>query len=132
MGFQEQTLQHPIMRAPGRNRLIPNTFWRAGAASLVLCLFGGSFLALADTSLPLGKAKVGTCYCRCPESQKRTFCVKMCDSARYAASHPWATRCVKPRLNRPAEEHDAGPRYPHPGRAERAQDKSNQPSHPVS
>ena len=73
----------------------------------------------ADTPSELRSANVGVCYCHCAESRGHRTCVKMCDSPRFA-SRPWATRCVKPRLRLPMENHDAGPRYPHPGRAERA------------
>jgi hypothetical protein len=121
MGFLKTGLQDSQMRAPCGNQPSPNSLWRTGAACLVLTLFGGSLIVWADTPSQLHKANVSTCYCRCPESHRHAFCVKMCDSPRYAASHPWATRCVKARLSRPVEEHDAGPRYPHPGRAERAQ-----------
>lgn len=108
------------MRAPCGNRPMLRFVRRVGAACVILCLFGGSLILWADTP-GLHKPDVANCYCRCPESHGHGVCVKLCDTPRYAASHPWATRCVKPRLRRPVEEHDAGPRYPHPGRAERAQ-----------
>jgi hypothetical protein len=43
----------------------------------------------------------------------------MCDLPRYAARW-WATTCAKPHMQPAPENHDAGPRYSHPGRAERA------------
>lgn len=91
-----------------------------GAAGLLLSLFGGAVIALADTPAELQSQKVGGCYCHCDSGRKQSNCVKMCDTPRYAATHKWATRCVKPPMEAPTEEHDAGPRYAHPGRAERA------------
>jgi hypothetical protein len=107
------------MRAPCGNRPSTKTTWHTGASCLFLLLFGGSLMVLADTPSELHPKNVGGCYCRCAESRGHGFCVKMCDSPKYSA-RPWATRCVKPRLRLPAENRDAGPRYPHPGRAERA------------
>lgn len=121
MGFPEEDLQDRVMRAPCGNQPALNLPWKLGAVCAILFLFGGSLIVSADTPTQLKKQRMGSCYCHCPETQGDGFCVKMCDSARYAATHAWATRCVKPRLQTPVEEHDAGPRYPHPGRAERAQ-----------
>jgi hypothetical protein len=44
----------------------------------------------------------------------------MCEMPKYAAKR-WATTCAKPRFKRPVENRDAGPRFEHPGRNERAQ-----------
>lgn len=44
----------------------------------------------------------------------------MCDLPKYL-SRWWATSCAKPRMKAPADNHGAGPRYPHPDRAEHAQ-----------
>jgi len=121
MGFSEGGLQNSSMRAPCGNQPALKLPLRLGAACAILCLFGGSLIVSADTPTQLKKERVGTCYCHCPESHSAGFCVKMCDSVRYAATHAWANRCVKPHLQTPVERQDAGPRYPHPGRAERAQ-----------
>ncbi|MGB9465478.1 MAG: hypothetical protein WBR10_10215 [Candidatus Acidiferrum sp.] len=92
----------------------------AGAASLLACFLGGALILSADTPPELRTATVGTCYCHCAESRAHRGCVKMCELPKYAARR-WATTCAKPRLKMPAENHDAGPRFPHPGRSERAQ-----------
>jgi len=43
----------------------------------------------------------------------------MCDSPKRASR--WATNnCAKPRFKKPADSNGAGPRLPHPPRAERA------------
>jgi hypothetical protein len=91
-----------------------------GCASFLLCFLAGSFVLSADTPGELKTAKVGTCYCRCAESGAHMACVKMCESPKYAARR-WATTCAKPRMKLPVENRDAGPRFPHPGRDERAQ-----------
>jgi len=41
----------------------------------------------------------------------------MCESKRNA-SRWWAISCVKPHMRRPASDSNAGPRFPHPDRAE--------------
>jgi len=93
-------------------------FWRT-------CLFGAAFLAcsltlLADTPALLRKVPAGGCFCRCEESHRRGGCVKLCDSKRFA-SRWWAIKCAKPHMHTPANNSNAGPRFPHPGRAEHAQ-----------
>src|SRR5580692_148443 len=90
------------------------------AASLLISFLAGSLIVSADTPGELRTAKVGTCYCRCAESNANTSCVKMCESPKYAARR-WATTCAKPRMKLPVENRDAGPRFEHPGRNERAQ-----------
>lgn len=89
------------------------------------CLLGIAFLAcsltlLADTPGLLRKVPAGGCFCRCEESHQRRGCVKLCDSKRFA-SRWWAIKCAKPRMRRPPNNSNAGPRFPHPGRAEHAQ-----------
>jgi len=91
-----------------------------GGASLLVCFLAGSLILSADTPSELRSATVGTCYCHCAESKALGSCVKMCESPKYAARR-WATTCAKPRLKLPVENRDAGPRFPHPGRSERAQ-----------
>jgi len=74
----------------------------------------------ADTHPFSRKPNVGGCYCGCTsKSGKMSACTKMCDLPRYAARW-WATTCAKPHMQPAPENHDAGPRYSHPGRAERA------------
>jgi len=94
------------------------TLWR-------MCLLGIAFLAcsltlLADTPGLLRNVPAGGCYCRCEVSHLRSGCVKLCDSKRFA-SRWWAIKCVKPLMRRPPGNSNAGPRFPHPGRAEHAQ-----------
>jgi hypothetical protein len=89
-----------------------------------LFFFGIIFLAsslslLADTPALLQTVPTGGCYCHCAESRLRGGCVKMCDSKRYTSR--WrATKCAKPHMRTPANNSHAGPRFPHPGRAEHA------------
>ena len=99
---------------------------RHNRRSLALaCIFSGvSFLAgsltlLADTPQQLRSIPAGGCYCHCAQSRTRADCVMMCDLPKYL-SRWWATSCAKPRMKAPADNHGAGPRYPHPDRAEHA------------
>jgi hypothetical protein len=83
-------------------------------------LLGCSLTLLADTPALLRSLPAAECYCHCAESHLRGGCVKICDSKRYVPR--WrATKCAKPHLQRPAANSNAGPRFPHPGRAEHAQ-----------
>ncbi|HMD06237.1 MAG TPA: hypothetical protein VKH63_01795 [Candidatus Acidoferrum sp.] len=91
-----------------------------GAASLLMSFLAGSLILSANTPGELRTAAVGTCYCHCAESGAHRNCVKICESPKYAARR-WATTCAKPRFKLPVENHDAGPRFEHPGRNERAQ-----------
>jgi len=84
-----------------------------------MLLLISSFSLLANTPGLLRTVPAGGCYCGCAESRHRGGCVKMCDSKRYA-SRWWAKKCAKPHMHTPAENPNAGPRYPHPGRAEHA------------
>ena len=83
--------------------------------TLLLC----SFTLFADTSAMLRSVPLTKCYCHCSESHARAGCAKMCESKRYA-SRWWAKTCVKPHMQSPAHNSNAGPRFPHPGRAEHA------------
>jgi hypothetical protein len=88
-----------------------------GAGIFVLAC---SLPLLADTPSLLRRVPAGSCYCHCAESKLHGGCVKMCDSKRYASR--WrAARCAKPHMQSPARDSNAGPRFPHPGRAEHAQ-----------
>ena len=96
--------------------------WRkAGRNSsvLVVCFLTFATALSADTPPPQQGFAVSRCYCRCAEGRARVGCVKMCEIRKYA-SRWWATKCSKLRIKRPSDSHDAGPRLPHPGRAERA------------
>ena len=86
---------------------------------LGIILLGCSFTLLADTPALLRSVPAGGCYCHCAESRLRGGCVKMCDSKRYV-SRWWATTCAKPHMQTPTDNSHAGPRFPHPGRAEHA------------
>ncbi|HEY6388135.1 MAG TPA: hypothetical protein VIX91_20845 [Candidatus Acidoferrum sp.] len=106
-------------------RILPGNqpLWRTlgfGAASVLISFLAGSLLLSANTAGELRTATVGTCYCHCAESGAHHACVKMCQSPKYAARR-WATTCAKPRFKLPIEDRDAGPRFEHPGRNERAQ-----------
>ena len=89
----------------------------AGAISYLL-LFAA--ISSADTPGSLrGGVHAAACACNCNEGRTHVGCSKVCDSARRAAR--WgATTCAKPRLRKPADNNGAGPRLPHPPRAERA------------
>lgn len=84
-----------------------------------LCLLAGSLPLLADTPSLLRSVPASGCYCHCAESKVRRGCVKMCESKKYAYRW-WATSCAKPHMSTPRHDSHAGPRYPHPGRAEHA------------
>ena len=62
------------------------------------------------------------CYCGCAQSKTSAGCTKMCELPKYA-SRWWAVTCAKPHMTTPTEKSGAGPRLPHPGRAERASNK---------
>ncbi len=86
---------------------------------LGLAFLASSLTLLADTPALLRTVPADGCYCHCAESHRQGGCVKMCDSKRYASR--WrATKCAKPRMRTPADNSNAGPRFPHPGRAEHA------------
>ena len=103
---------------PGKQPL-PRTLG-FGVATLLVCFLAGSLILSADTPTELRTATVATCYCRCAESSAHRSCVKMCETPKYAG-RKWAKSCAKPRMKLPVENRDAGPRFPHPGRNERAQ-----------
>src|SRR5262245_56509326 len=85
-----------------------------------LIVLVGSAELRADTSFRFQRNATPTCYCRCGVSQVHGGCAKMCETARFA-SRWWATSCAKPRRKPNANPSKAGPRLPHPGRAEHAQ-----------
>ncbi|HUE57072.1 MAG TPA: hypothetical protein VMO76_14655 [Candidatus Udaeobacter sp.] len=87
--------------------------------SLGIILLTCSISLLANTPGMLRSLPSGGCYCRCSESHQRGGCVKLCDSKRYA-SRWWAKKCVKPHMQTPTDNPNAGPRFPHPGKAEHA------------
>jgi hypothetical protein len=87
---------------------------------LLACLLALALNLSADAPTQLRSATVRTCYCHCAESRAHRGCVKMCEIPKYAARRG-AASCAKPRLKLPVQNRDAGPRFPHPGRDERAQ-----------
>jgi len=78
-----------------------------------------SVSVLADTSGRLRQITPAGCYCGCAQSKTSAGCAKMCELPKYA-SRWWAVTCAKPHITTPTEKSGAGPRLPHPGRAERA------------
>ena len=94
------------------------TLWRMYI--LGIAFLSCSLTLLADTPTLLRKVPAGGCFCHCAESRVRGGCVRLCDSKRFA-SRWWAIKCAKPRMHTPANNSNAGPRFPHPGRAEHAQ-----------
>ena len=78
-----------------------------------------SVSVLADSSGRLRQITPAGCYCGCAQSKTSAGCAKMCELPKYA-SRWWAVTCAKPHITTPTEKSGAGPRLPHPGRAERA------------
>jgi hypothetical protein len=91
----------------------------ASALLLTLAWLGGTSPAYADSSVAFSRKAPATCYCCCAVSQAQSGCAKMCETARYA-SRWWATSCAKPRRKPNPNPAKAGPRLPHPDRAEHA------------
>jgi len=85
---------------------------------LGILLLACSSLLLADTPSLLQTVPSGGCYCHCSESHLRGGCAKICDVKRY--TYWWTRTCAKPHMQTPEHNSDAGPRFPHPGRAEHA------------
>jgi hypothetical protein len=84
-----------------------------------VCAVGCSVALLADTPSLLRRVPAGGCYCHCAESKLRGGCMKMCGAKSYA--YRWkVVSCAKPHMNTPLRDSHAGPRFPHPGRAEHA------------
>jgi hypothetical protein len=104
--------------APWKRRL------RRGLAFLLLdclvALLAWAWPVFADTSGTLRSPESPVCYCACAEARARGGCTKMCELKKYA-SRWWATTCVKPRANAPANNSGSGPHLPHPDHAEHAQ-----------
>jgi len=118
MGFPLGRPQTRSMHLPTNNLALRNRILLS-IASLSVCFLGCSLILSANTPPELRAAAVGTCYCHCADALAHRSCVKMCDSAKYAA-RAWANSCIKPMLRLPVENHDAGPRFPRLGRNERA------------
>jgi hypothetical protein len=85
------------------------------AASLVLLSSG----AWANGAGVLLAHRDSACYCHCGMSKARGGCVKMCEMPKYA-SRWWATSCAIPKTKVSKDASKVGPRFPRPGRAERA------------
>ncbi|HSC46076.1 MAG TPA: hypothetical protein VLC94_09605, partial [Candidatus Acidoferrum sp.] len=66
-----------------------------------------------------GTTNPSACSCKCMQGQTHAGCSRICDTQR-RASRWGANSCAKPRLRKPVDNHGAGPRLPHPPRAERA------------
>jgi len=90
--------------------------WFTFAAALIVA---SAIILRADTPGAIRSVPAGACYCTCSHSKTKSGCVKMCEMPRYA-SRWWATTCAKPRATSPPDNRGAGPRLPHPDRAERA------------
>ena len=107
--------QCPTRKLPVRSKLLRILGWAIAILATSLPIF-------ADTPSLLRTAQAGGCFCHCAESKIRGGCVKMCDSKRNASKW-WAIKCAKPHLQTPAHNSNAGPRFPHPGRAEHAKNQ---------
>ncbi|HEY6946822.1 MAG TPA: hypothetical protein VI431_16915 [Candidatus Acidoferrum sp.] len=86
---------------------------------LAILLLACSLPLVADTPSLVRQVTAGGCYCHCAESKLHGGCVKMCETRKYAHRW-WATSCAKPHMHTPSHDSHAGPRFPHPGRAEHA------------
>ena len=118
IGFFLQSGQDAPMRRLLNNaiswRRFPSRFYFLGAI-LLAC----TSTLFADTPGLLRTVPKDGCYCHCSESHRRAGCVKLCYSKRYAVR--WgATKCAKPHMQTPANNSNAGPKFPRPGRAEHA------------
>src|SRR5882724_12362699 len=105
-----------------RRHTSDTTSWRRPLLRLYflgLTVLACSLSLIADTPKMLRTVPSGGCYCHCTESHQRGGCVKLCDSKRYAA-RGGAIKCAKPHMQSPANNSNAGPRFPRPGRAEHA------------
>jgi hypothetical protein len=93
---------------------------RAGlsAVAMTVALVLLSSGAWADGAALLAH-KDSACYCHCGMSKARGGCVKMCEMPKYA-SRWWATSCARPKSKVSNDATKVGPRFPRPGRAERA------------
>src|SRR5260370_24010975 len=116
--FHSPSPQNALLRRSHR-KTVP---WLRSVGRLTflgITLLGCSLGLLADTAAMLRRVPAAGCYCHCAESRLRSGCIKMCDSKRYA-SRWWAKTCAKPHMQTPANNSNAGPTFPHPGRAEHA------------
>jgi hypothetical protein len=86
---------------------------------LIVLLAVATFSVWADTSGRVRQVNPGGCYCGCAQSKTSAGCGKLCELPKYATRW-WAVTCAKPRINSPKENPGAGPRMPHPAKAERA------------
>ena len=110
----ENSLMLPFLKA-----ILPSQPSLLRAVGIGMTILACSFSVLADTPALLRHVPAAGCYCHCAESNLRAGCVKMCDSKKHAP-RPWSRSCAKPHLHTPARNSNAGPRFPHPGRAEHA------------
>lgn len=92
--------------------------WKLFCAGIAL--LAGTLAVFADTPGMIRSVTAGGCYCECDESHVRAGCAKMCDRKKYATRW-WAKTCAKPHMQTPTDNSNAGPRFPHPNRAEHAQ-----------
>ena len=90
-----------------------------GSLLAFLLSLGLAAALFADTPGLIRETHIAGCYCGCSKNAAMGACVRICDLPRYA-SRGWATTCAKPRIHPPLTHPGAGPRFPHPGRAERA------------
>jgi hypothetical protein len=103
-----------------RNETLSRPRFSARLLVSALCFLACTLPLLADTPSLLRGIPTGGCYCHCAESKVRGGCVKMCESKKYAYRW-WAASCAKPHMSTPRHDSHAGPRFPHPGRAEHAE-----------
>jgi len=101
---------------PLQSRLRRAFLWFVFFAALLLA---SALILRADTPGATRSVPAGGCYCNCVQSKTKSGCVKMCEIPKYA-SRWWAISCAKPHVSSPSQNKGAGPRLPHPDRAERA------------
>lgn len=118
IGFSFRLSENALMR-PSPQEMLPIRLSPLRILAAGITLLAWSLTLLADTPALLRHVPMKNCYCHCAESNLRGGCTKMCDSKKLTPR--WQARsCAKPHMQTPSRDSNAGPRFPHPGRAEHA------------
>jgi hypothetical protein len=111
---QNRPMAFPSRASRARRNLV------VACALATLSFFASSLTLLAHTPGQLRHISAGGCYCKCAQSRTQAGCPMMCDLPKYL-SRWWATSCMKPRMKPQSDTKGAGPKLPHPDRAEHAE-----------